>query len=283
MGEIACANVLSDLYAMGVYECDSMLMLMGLSTAMDADTRGRVGALLAEGFVNQAVRFAHTVVTGGQTVLNPWVLIGGVATKIAASCQFILPNLALPGDVLVLTKPLGTQVAVNLQQWREEKSRSWDLVKSVFSERDVDAAFSVAVASMRHLNRNAAYLMRKYNCHGSTDVTGFGILGHASNLARFQARPVRFHIHTLPIIHGMDVCDELVQHRFRLLAGFSAETSGGLLVMIPKRFALSFIQELYDLDQQLFHPCIVGDVLPLEDPATQEPAFIDPFPLLKYV
>lgn len=79
---------------------------------------------------------------------------------------------------------------------------------------------------MSRLNRTGAKLMHKYNAHGATDVTGFGILGHGKNLAKNQKKAVDFVIHTLPIIEGMREADEKVKHMFNLIYGLSAETSG---------------------------------------------------------
>ncbi|MBW01558.1 Selenide, water dikinase 1, partial [Eschrichtius robustus] len=88
MGRIACANVLSDLYAMGVTECDNMLMLLGISNKM----------------TDRAVH--------GPSALC--LLAAGSELKQAG---LFVPDNAVPGDVLVLTKPLGTQVAVAVHQW----------------------------------------------------------------------------------------------------------------------------------------------------------------------
>ena len=81
---------------------------------------------------------------------------------------------------------------------------------------------------MARLNRNAAYLMHKYEAHAATDVTGFGILGHARNLASNQKAEVAFVIHTLPILANMVKVYEACGVNFKLLDGFSAETSGEL-------------------------------------------------------
>ena len=88
-GKIACANVLSDLYAMGVSDCDNMLMLLGVSTDMTAKEREVVTSLMIKGFSDLA-KEAGTSVNGGQTVVNPWYIIGGVATSIASSNEFIM-------------------------------------------------------------------------------------------------------------------------------------------------------------------------------------------------
>jgi len=84
---------------------------------------------------------------------------------------------------LILTKPLGTQVAVNLNEWLIENDDKWtNKAKNLISSDRAKEAYFMAVESMGILNRNAAYLMNKYKCHGATDITGFGIRGHAQNL-----------------------------------------------------------------------------------------------------
>ncbi len=88
-GKVACANVLSDLYAMGVTECDNMLMLLACSTKMTERERDVVMPLMMRGFKDAALE-AGSGVTGGQTVMNPWVTIGGVATTICQPNEFIL-------------------------------------------------------------------------------------------------------------------------------------------------------------------------------------------------
>jgi selenide,water dikinase len=73
---------------------------------------------------------------------------------------------------------------------------------------------------------SAARLMHKYNAHGATDVTGFGLLGHAQNLARHQKNEVSFVIHNLPVIAKMAAVAKACGNMFQLLQGHSAETSG---------------------------------------------------------
>lgn len=111
MGKIACANVLSDLYAMGVTECDNMLMLLSVSTKMTDKEIDLTTPRMIQGFKDCASEAGCTV-NGGQTVKNPWIIIGGVATSICTMNEFISPENAMVSDVLVLTKPLGTQVSI---------------------------------------------------------------------------------------------------------------------------------------------------------------------------
>ena len=87
--------------------------------------------------------------------------------------------------------------------------------------------------------------MRKYKSTGATDVTGFGLLGHASNLQAAQKAEVQITLHTLPIISKMLQADEEMGAMFKLRAGYSAETSGGLLAAFPTlEAAEGFIADL---------------------------------------
>jgi selenide,water dikinase len=259
-GRIGAANVLSDLYSMGVVNCDNVLMILAASTEMSKLQREVVTKLLIQGF-NDTVKEAESEVTGGQSVLNPWPIIGGTATSVCTAEELIMPVNAVPGDVIVLTKPLGTQVAVNANQWRFIE-RKWANVEGVITKEEAERAYQVAMSSMARLNRNGAKLMHKYGAHAATDVTGFGIVGHGRNLASNQKAAVRFEIHTLPIIRSMKEVDDKVQ-MFSLMKGFSAETSGGLFVCIPAEKAEAFCSELSSLDNS--PAWIIGRVLASND------------------
>lgn len=241
MGRIACANVLSDLYAMGITECDNMLMLLSVSQSMPEEEREKITPLMIKGF-RDAAEEGGTAVTGGQTVVNPWIIIGGVATVVCQPNEFILPDSAVVGDVLVLTKPLGTQVAVNAHQWLDNPER-WNKIKMVVSREEVEMGYQEAMFNMATLNRIAAGLMHTFNAHAATDITGFGILGHSQNLAKQQRNEVSFVIHNLPIIAKMAAISK-ASGRFGLLQGTSAETSGGLLICLPREQAARFCSEI---------------------------------------
>lgn len=256
MGKIACANVLSDLYAMGVTECDNMLMLLGVASKMSEKERDVVLPLMMRGFRDCAEE-AGTSVNGGQTVVNPWMTIGGVATTVCQPNEFIMPDNAVVGDVLVLTKPLGTQVAVNAYQWLDQPDR-WNRIKLVVSEDDVRKAYHRAMNSMARLNRTAARLMSKYNGHGSTDVTGYGMLGHANNLAKIQKNEVGFVIHNLPVIAKMAAVSKACGNMFGLMQGTSAETSGGLIIALPREQAAAFCKDIEK--QEGYQAWIIGIV-----------------------
>lgn len=116
-GRIGCANVLSDLYAMGIHNCDNMLMVLAASLDMDPKHRHIVTQEMLRGFADLA-KEADTTITGGQTVLNPWPIIGGVAQSVENKSEIIMPENAVPGDKIILTKPLGTQVGARSAERR---------------------------------------------------------------------------------------------------------------------------------------------------------------------
>ncbi|XP_015681912.1 selenide, water dikinase 1-like, partial [Protobothrops mucrosquamatus] len=115
MGRIACANVLSDLYAMGVTECDNMLMLLGISNKMT----DRVSSLNCDDKKQPAQQNIpyNSSSTNALTLvmLSFYVFTDELVYFIQIGRT--VPDNAVPGDVLVLTKPLGTQVAVAVHQW----------------------------------------------------------------------------------------------------------------------------------------------------------------------
>ena len=231
---------------MGVTDIDNVLMLLASSIDMPEAYRNIVTAQMIKGFDEQC-KLAGTVVSGGQSVRNPWPIIGGVAQSICKKEDIIMPINAVPGDVIVLTKPIGTQLAVNAKQWMWDKEK-WSKYAPHCSERTVRRAFHMANQSMMRLNKIGAELMHKHGAHAATDVTGFGIIGHLDALCKTQLADVSMELHTLPILAGMA---QLSQHTsFRLLEGFSAETSGGLMICLPPQAAEAYVKEIESIEGQ---------------------------------
>ncbi|NXR33540.1 SPS1 dikinase, partial [Zosterops hypoxanthus] len=218
-GRIACANVLSDLYAMGVTECDNVLMLLSVSQRMTEEVTGQGTRGTLWGWTAGV----------GDTGRQGW--FGDMGTGFGArACPVLTPALprpdsAVPGDVLVLTKPLGTHMAVTAHQWLDMPDR-WNKIKLVVTREEVELAYQEAVCSMATLNRTAAGLMRAFGAHAATDVTGFGVLGHARALAAQQRLDVAFVIHNLPVIAKMAAVSKACGGRGGLLQGTAPETSG---------------------------------------------------------
>nr|XP_045223376.1 selenide, water dikinase 1-like [Macaca fascicularis] len=241
-GRIASASVLSDFYEVGVMECDNMLMLLGVSNKMTDREGDKVMPLINQGF-KDAAEEAGTSVTSGQTVLNPWIVLGGVATTVCQPSEFIMPDNAVPGDVLVLTKPLGTQVAVAVHQWLDIPEK-WNKIKLVFTQEDIELAYQEAMMNMARLNRTAAGLMHTFNAHVATDITGFGIWGHTQNLAKQQRNEGSFVIHNLPVLAKMAVVSKACRNMFGLMHGTCPETTGSLLICLPRQQAARFCAEI---------------------------------------
>lgn len=257
-GQIGAANVLSDLYSMGITSCDNMLMLLAASTDMDELERTVCTREILRGYAER-VELAQTTVTGGQTVMNPWPLIGGVAMSVVRKSDIISSSSGRvrTGDVLVLTKPLGTQVAVNVQQWVRRPSPFYlKRIKGNITDEEIHNMYVAAGSSMRRLNLNAARAMHEYGAHAATDVTGFGILGHARNLGESSSlgnlkhggEEVCLVLDALPILRTAVATSRLIDDHYHLLEGLAAETSGGLLVALPEECAEPFLLAVRDAD-----------------------------------
>mmetsp|Transcript_101259 Transcript_101259/g.292829 ORF Transcript_101259/g.292829 Transcript_101259/m.292829 type:complete len:306 (+) Transcript_101259:247-1164(+) len=227
-GRIAAANTLSDVYAAGCADVSTVLMILACSTKMAPEHRRIVTEHMIKGF-RDACAEAGAVVTGGQSVMNPWPILGGVAIATVPRSSLVPSTKIVPGDVMVLTKPLGTQVAANLATWMLEETR-WAEVSQKIDAETALRAVRQAELSMSSLNREAAIVMKQLGAHGATDVTGFGFLGHARNLAGVQESAVDLILERAPILRGLPALDN---NAFRLLKGLSAETSGGLLIALP--------------------------------------------------
>jgi selenide,water dikinase len=273
-GCIGAANVVSDLCSMGIERPDTVLMSLAASVEMDEAERTHVTVEIIRGF-NDTVRRCGSRVTGGQSVYNPWPLIGGTAMAVVPESEFIRPTGLRAGDVLVLTKPLGTQLGVNLRHWSKRPTRLYvEHVKDRMAQAEIDALYALSVACMARLNTVGARMMRKYKSRGGTDVTGFGILGHSRNLALGQEASVRLEIDTLPLLAGAAKADALINGHYKLLKGLSAETSGGLLFGLETRAAAeACVEELAKENGQ--RAWIVGRVVERkegEEAATLAPA-----------
>lgn len=99
---------------MGVPRVDHMLMILSVSLEMQELEREIITKEMMRGF-NDCATDAGTKITGGQSVMNPWPMIGGVANVMVLKNEYVKPNYGEPGDLILLTKPLGTQQAVNMK------------------------------------------------------------------------------------------------------------------------------------------------------------------------
>jgi selenide,water dikinase len=242
LGRISCATILSSMYALGVTELDNMLMKLSVSNLLKDNERDVVVPLMIKGFRDCATE-AGTKITGGETVVNPWCMIGGVATAVCSSSEYIIPDKCNAGDVLVLTKPLGTQIALNCMNWLQNPV-AWGKVKLVISPEEAKKSYARALDSMSKMNMGAAKLMHKFKAHAATAIGGFGLLGHAMALARCQKNEVSFVIHNLPVIAKMASVAKAKGTMFQLAQGLACELSGGLLICLPREQAAAFCKDI---------------------------------------
>ncbi|KAK9758703.1 AIR synthase related protein, C-terminal domain [Popillia japonica] len=263
IGRITCANVLSDVYATGCTKIDSLTLIISLSENMTEREQNTVMPLIMNGF-RQNAESAGLIFNLNSAVHNPWCIIGGTATAVCSATEYINPLEAVAGQVLVLTKPLGAQIACNANRWCEKKER-WEKLSKVTALTEIQTAYKCAVSSMIRLNKHAAELMHKYKAKAATDVTGFGILGHARNLAAYQKNKIKFVITALPVIKNVMKMAAVMGVREKFLKGTTPETSGGLLISMDEDVAGEYCNELKSIEG--WDCWIVGKVVEGENEA----------------
>jgi len=238
-GRIAAANALSDLYAMGARPLFA-LALAAWPRALDLD-------LLREIVQGGAAKAAEAgcAIVGGHTIDDPEPKYGLAVSGIADPEALWRNKGGRAGDALVLTKRLGTGVVAT----------------AIKHEAAPDEAAGAALESMQRLNADAAEAVRVAGPHAVTDVTGFGLVGHAHELAQASGVSVRLDFDALPWLPGVRKLaeaghvsggtrrnlgdaelytsfDERLGELDRLLA-CDAQTSGGLLVAVaPERLQI---------------------------------------------
>lgn len=242
LGKIAFANVVSDVYSTGVVDIDELKIILTIPTELEESEQQEVVSGILSGF-KESAQLAKCKLTIESININPWCMIGGIATSICTKEEIIFPTKAQPGDAIILTKPLGVQLATNAPIWMEEDSENWKKLSEHLTRADITEAYEKALKSMAMLNRLAAQLMHKYEAHAATDVTGFGLVGHAENLLLFQEEKLDFVIDSLPVIKHVKKIAELLNRHQKLYNGRMVETSGGLLICLPSNNAQKFCDE----------------------------------------
>lgn len=209
---------------------------------MNENDQQQVADEIIEGF-RESAKTVKIKLTLERMNINPWCIIGGIATAICTKDEIIFPTKAAVGDALILTKPLGVQLATNAPIWMEENSENWKKLSEFLTKEDILVAQAKAIKYMTTLNYIGAKLMQKYEAHCATDVTGFGFVGHAENLLTFQENDVNFVITQMPIIKNVMKMSEILNRMQKLNSGKMIETSGGLLLSLPSANAQSFCDE----------------------------------------
>lgn len=180
-----------------------------------------------------------TTITGGHTILNPWPIVGGVASGIAHPNQIVSHKNAQPNDVVYLTKPLGTQPAMAVYRGLKDPEVE-ELILGIISRKEAEEIIKKGLDIMTTTNKPVADSMKKVKPHAATDVTGFGLFGHSQGIAR--SSNVDIEIHTLPIIKATLGVSELFG--YGLDSGESAETAGGMLLIVSSEEKEDLVSEL---------------------------------------
>jgi selenide,water dikinase len=223
-GRIAASNVTSDIYTMGVPRIVSILSIMAFPPKMP----NTIAVGLLKGF-SEFCKEMNAPVVGGHTIMNPWPIIGGAATGVSNPEDIVYTRGAKPGDVLVLTKPLGIQPAMAAYRIRKDK-RGRSFLKEI-ADDVIDRAIAEAIEVMTTSNKPVAEVMQEVKVNAATDITGFGLKGHAENMAKLSHVDVR--IEKLAVISGTPVLTELLG--YPLLIGEASETAGGMLISVGKK------------------------------------------------
>src|SRR5512141_656580 len=179
-GEIAAANALSDVFAMG----GRVLFALSIAAFPEELPRDTLAAVF-DGAASK-VREAGGTLAGGHTIRDPEPKYGLAVIGAAHPDRLLRKGGAAPGDTLLLTKRLGTGLLVSGRR----------------QGRTSDADLDAAVIGMRTLNRAASEVLVRHGVRGATDVTGFGLLGHGLEMARAAGLRLAFDAAALPALDG---------------------------------------------------------------------------------
>lgn len=246
MGAIAFANVVSDIYSCGVEYIDELKIILSIPEELNDDERQQVVDDIISGF-RESAKLIKCRLTIERININPWCMIGGIASSVCTKDEIVFPTKATAGDALILTKPLGVQLATNAPIWMAEDNENWKKLSQHLSPDDVNEAYQKAVKSMKTLNHIGAKLMQKYKAHCCTDVTGFGLAGHCENLLLFQENDVDFVLTHMPLIKHVKKMSEILNRQQKMMNGRMVETSGGLLIALPAENAENYCKDFAEM------------------------------------
>jgi selenide,water dikinase len=244
-GQIAAANSVSDIYAMG----GTPLTALSIIGFPIHELPGKVMREILRGGIEK-MREAGIAVIGGHSINDAEIKCGFAVVGTAPRDTWCRNAGARPGDVLVLTKPLG----VGIVAFAAQIGRATPEQSAAIAE------------SMATLNRPAAERMRRHRPHAVTDVTGFSLVGHLAEIVANSAVAVELDFDAIPLFPGVaelarqDILPGAVERNreaasadmldFAALAPaqenilFCPETSGGLLVCLPEKAATTYLREL---------------------------------------
>jgi len=260
-GQIAVSNALSDVYAMGGKPLTAMNIVCFPSKKLDISI---LKDILTGGI--EKMREAGVTLVGGHSIDDPELKYGLSVTGTVHPDKLLTTSGARPGDKLVLTKPLGTGIVSTAIKAGEASSE-------IISE---------VTTCMLTLNKEACELMQQVEVHSCTDVTGFGFIGHAANIARESVIHIQIHSDEIPMLSevqkfidmgllpgGLHRNLEFYSNMVKFSTGvpqhirdvlFDPQTSGGLLIALSTKDAEWLLLKLSN--KRDLKAAIVGEILP---------------------
>lgn len=254
-GRIAATNAMSDVYAMG----GDVLFALNLVCFPQKMDKNILAEILAGGA--EKVLEAGAIIAGGHSIYDHETKYGLAVTGSVSPNKILRNNTCQAGDCLILTKALGVGLILSASRV--------DLAS--------EGAYSSAIHSMQHLNKYAAQNMANYDVHACTDVTGFGLLVHASEMAGSE-HSILIDTDSLPILpNALHYAEEYLAttagQRNRNFMGtsinlqaispamqeilFDPQTSGGLLISVAAKDAQNLLDDIKKTDK---NAAIIGTV-----------------------
>lgn len=245
-GQVAAANALSDVYAMGGRPLTAMNVVCFPVKSQDISV---LNAILRGGLTK--MHEAGVTLVGGHSVEDDELKYGLAVTGVVHPLKMVTRDGARVGDRLILTKPLGTGLVSTAVKGGMAEQQTIDRVAGL----------------MTALNRTASELMTEAGCHACTDITGFGFLGHASGMVEDSSLGMEVSVSAIPTLPeakgfaemGLVPAGTYRNREFRSdmieTAGdisddvmnilFDPQTSGGLLIAVPAETAGVLLQNLH--------------------------------------
>jgi len=258
-GQIAVANALSDVYAMGGKPLTAMNLVCFPTKSLDISV---LNSILRGGL--DKMREAQVILVGGHSVDDKELKYGLAVTGTVHPSRLVTNAGAKAGDRLILTKPLGTGIIGTA-------------LKAELVDKETVDKFTKCMTA---LNDRASELMQEVGVHACTDITGFGLLGHACQMAENSQIGIKMYLASIPYfpeavefarqglcpgglyrnkefyLSRVEFAPEVSEDMQQIL--FDAQTSGGLLISLAPEVAELLLRRLHEDGVQ--HAAIVGEV-----------------------
>lgn len=263
-GQIAAANSISDVYAMGGDPVLALNIMMFPAAKLPMEAYAEI----MKGGFDKATE-AGVRIIGGHTIDDFPPKYGLAVVGYIHPAKIMTNAGARPGDSLILTKPIGTGVILAGHRL------------GMVSDKDLNEAKSL----MKLLNKSGADVMKRHNIKGATDVTGFGLAGHALKMAKASKVSMKINLRDVPLIGGsyklidegcipgasfrnLDYAEKDIyfdpdlDYNLKMMA-FDAQTSGGLLFSAPNEKVKEIIEDLHETG--LTNSKVIGSVSVLKE------------------